>query len=96
MKSQSSNNEFQVQIRSFCEIAIFSQRVSRGRECQNKHIKFDITEKSPPISAAGLLGLDLVYIFAWEYVQVCLLACQSAGGYQRKHLTYRFLNPEVC
>ena len=59
MKLQSSHNEFQVQIRSFCEIAIFS-RVSRGRECQNKHIKFDKSEKSPPISAAGLLGPDLV------------------------------------
>ena len=39
MKSQSSHNEFQVQIWSFCEIAIFSQRVSRGHECQNKHLK---------------------------------------------------------
>ena len=60
MKLQSSNNEFQVQIRSFCEIAIFS-RVSRGREGQNKHITFHKSEKSPPpISAAGLLGPDLV------------------------------------
>ena len=45
MKLQSSH-EFQVQIQSFCEIAIFSQRVSRGCECQNKHIKFD--KSDPP------------------------------------------------
>ena len=39
VKLQSSVNEFQVQIRSFCEIAIFSQWVSRGHERQNKHLK---------------------------------------------------------
>ena len=73
MKLQSSLNEFQVQTRSFCEIAIFSQRVSRGREGQNKHIKFDKSEP-PPISAAGLLGPDLVLApFAGFTVSQCLI-----------------------